>query len=107
MNVTGIKAEIGAEVPLADTEAAVHPAQAETGAEVPLADTEAAAHPTEIAAEVITAAVTGAPEAANAAVTAVQAAVTEEVSAAEAADRVPPDGIPVTVSTEETDLPFF
>lgn len=104
MNVTGIKAEIGAEVPLADTEAAVHPTQAEIAAVTP---TTAVGPLMEIAAEVITAAVTGAPEAANAAVTAVQAAVTEEVSAAEAADRVPPDGIPVTVSTEETDLPFF
>ena len=65
------------------------------------------ADPTEAAAAVIIEAAIGVPAAVNAAATGIPEAATEEVSAAEAADRVPPEGIPVTASTEETDHLFF
>ena len=64
--------------------------KAETGAEVP---------PIE-AAIVVQAAV-------SAAAMEIPEAATEEVSAVEAVIGVPPEGIPVMVSTEETDHLFF
>ena len=104
MSGIGTKAETGAEVPPVDTEAADHPTQAEIAA---VMAATAGAHPTEIAAEVTTAAVTGAQAAVNAAAMEIPEAAIEEVSAAEAADPQPPEGTPVTASTEEINLLLF